>query len=74
MKIAIQGHPTRFKEIIDTLINLGGINNYKYNGNDYGLCYYLDKFKRINAQFISKINTNSYKLYTLEEFEKKIPI
>lgn len=33
MKIAIQGHPTRFKEVIDALINLGGINKYNYKGN-----------------------------------------
>lgn len=73
MKIAIQGHSTRFKEVIDTLINLGGINKSGYDGNSSNICYYIDEFKHVNGQFISKINTNSYKCYTLEEFEKEFP-
>lgn len=73
MKIAIQGHPERYKEVIDTLINLGGINKHDYKGNDSNICYYIDEFKHIEGQFISKINTNSYKCYTLEEFEKEFP-
>lgn len=73
MKIAIQGHSARFKEVIDILINLGGTNKLNYEGNDSSLYYYIDKFKHIQTQFISKTDTNSYKCYTLEEFEKEFP-
>lgn len=70
MRIAIQGHFERCKEVIDTLINLGGINKHNYVGDDAYLCYYIDECKHIEAQFISKIDENFYKCYTLEEFEK----
>lgn len=73
MKIAIQGHSIRFKEVIDTLANLGGINEYDYEGNDSSIYYYIDEFNHIMGQFKSAINTNLHKLYTLEEFEKEFP-
>lgn len=73
MKIAIQGHPKRCKEVIDTLINLGGINKYDYEGNDSDLCYCIDESNHIEGKFISKIGENFYKCYTLEEFEKEFP-
>lgn len=73
MRIAIQGHFERCKEVIDTLINLGGINKDNYIGDDDALCYYINECKHIEAQFISKIDENFYKCYTIEEFEKEFP-
>ena len=80
MKIAIQGHATRFKEVIDTLVNLGGINKRNFIGDDTYICYYIDKFNYIEGQFVTKegqfvtkIDNAVYQLYTLEEFEKEFP-
>lgn len=73
MKIAIQGHATRFKEVIDTLVNLGGINKRNFVGDDTYICYYIDKFNYIEGQFGTKIDKDIYQLYTLEEFEKMYP-
>lgn len=69
MKIAIQGHPTRGKEVIKILESLGGINKYNYYGNS-SKAYY-----EIHGDLIQCMNTKSddYKYYTLEEFEKEFP-
>lgn len=72
MKIAIQGHPTRGKEIIQILKNLGATS---YGTND--TCshpewyWYINKNREVccnNKKFMC-----GYKLYTLEEFEKEFP-
>ena len=73
MKIAIQGHATRFKEVIDTLVNLGGINKHKYTGDNFNLFYYIDECNHIEALFLPIIDKNLYKCYTLEKFEKEFP-
>lgn len=73
MRIAIKGHPTIFKKVIDALINLGGINKYNYKGNDSGIYYYINESYHIQGQFISVIDKNLYKRYTLEKFEKEFP-
>ena len=74
MKIAIQGHPTRGKEIIQILENLGGKNEayLRGNSNDY---YYIDDDNlkgiiRCDGKVYLK---RCYKKYTLEEFEKEFP-
>ena len=69
MKIAIQGHPTRGKEIIQILESLGGRNRYNFNG--FGTFkYYIDSFNKIN---IAAYLTSDWKIYSLEEFEKEFP-
>ena len=69
MKIAIQGHPTRGKEIIQILESLGGRNMYNFNG--FGTFkYYIDSFNKIN---IAAYLTSDWKIYSLEEFEKEFP-
>lgn len=73
MKIAIQGHPTKYKKVIDILINLGGINKHHYIGDDSYLCYYIDELNHIQKKFISEIDADVYKLHTLEGFEKEFP-
>lgn len=73
MKIAIQGHPTKYKKVIDILINLGGVNKRHYTGDDSDLCYYIDELNHIQSKLISEIDTDVYKLHTLEGFEKEFP-
>ena len=73
MKIAIQGHSTRGKEVIQILKSLGGKNTHKLcgNGKDYANYYHIDNCGII--AFSSKCYLCNYKFYTLEEFEKEFP-
>jgi hypothetical protein len=74
MKIAIQGHPTRGKEIIQILESLGGKKLYYLNASDKCLLFFID-----DKEYISCIHHESplvkecFKIYTLEEFEKEFP-
>jgi len=70
MKIAIQGHPTRGKEIIKILESLGGVNTYSLSGACLTSFYYINKNNNIKDAGKSLCN---YTLYTLEEFEKEFP-
>lgn len=73
MKIAIQGHPTKGKEVIQILERFGG-NNYNYlNATSPRLYYYNGNFNHIDYIHRDSINRNIYKCYTLEEFEKEFP-
>lgn len=67
--IAIQGHPTRGKEVIQILESLGGINICNHLGNNF--CAYYE----IHGNLIQCmcIKSDNYKYYTLEEFEKEFP-
>lgn len=69
MKIAIRGHESRGKEVIQILESLGGINSYKHTG-DNPVIYY-----ELHGHSIIGMCTKSakYKYYTLEEFEKEFP-
>lgn len=73
MKIAIQGHPTRGKEVIQILESLGGKNIHGLNGNgkDYEHYYHIDSRSIITLS--SKYDLHNCKFYTLEEFEKVYP-
>ena len=69
--IAIKGHETRGKEIIELLEMLGG-KNVGYSG--YGSRYYnyIDNFDNIIGN-TELPNDKSFEIYTLEEFEEKFP-
>lgn len=69
MKIAIQGHPTRGKEVIQILKSLGGLNSLGLSGTTSNRYYYINDDNSIMARFYNK----NYKIYTLEEFEKEFP-
>ena len=69
MKIAIQGHPIREKEVIQILESLGGSNPYNYSGSN-PTCYYEIHG---NTILCACTKSNNYKYYTLEEFEKEFP-
>ena len=68
MKIAIQGHLTRGKEVIQILESLGCKNN-EYHGDNPAI-YYEAHNNSIRAMCTK---SNDYKYYTLEEFEKEFP-
>lgn len=72
MKIAIQGHPTRGKEIIQILRSLGATSYRIYDKCSHPEWYwYINKNKEIVCD--PKKSMQGYKLYTLEEFEKEFP-
>ena len=72
MKIAIQGHPTRGKEVIQTLESLGGINKKMFTGIYDESFYFIDYKNEINDDYKENF-LPTYKLYTLEKFEKEFP-
>ena len=69
MKIAIQGHLTRGKEVIQILESLGGKNDRTHKGDNPN-CYY-----ELHGGYIWCVETKSHRIkyYTLEEFEKEFP-
>lgn len=70
MKIAIQGHPVRGKEVIQILESLGGKNTPNHDGkSDY--VYYVSNID--NCIYKTSLLLSEYKHYTLEEFEKEFP-
>lgn len=71
MNFAIQGHPFRGKEVIQILESLGGKNTEKLKGT-YKTFYYIDDKNEIGDDHKDNFPP-TYKLYTLEEFEKEFP-
>ena len=73
MKIAIQGHESRGKEVIQILESLGGKNIHELcgNGKDYEHYYHINTCGIITLS--SKYDLHNYKFYTLEEFEEEFP-
>ena len=74
MKIAIQGHPTRGKEVIQILESLGGKNRAWLQGTAVSAYYYIN-YNENNIILCHDITyVNKYcKKHTLEEFEKEFP-
>ncbi len=71
MKIAIQGHPIRGHKVIQILKSLGGKNTEGLEGT-YETFYYIDDKNEIGDDH-KKNFPLTYKLYTLEEFEREFP-
>ena len=71
MKIAIQGHLTRGKEVIQILESLGGKSREELTGRRISQYYFINCNGDIDLNL--KINLLNHKLYTLEEFEKEFP-
>ena len=69
--IAIQGHSTRGKEVIQILESLGGKNREELTGRRISYYYFINCNGNIDLNL--KINLFNRKLYTLEEFEKEFP-
>lgn len=69
--LAIKGHPTRGKEVIEILEMLGGINTYKINYTEKNLLYCLREGD--NVIIATYPNTSITKIFTIEEFLEKYP-
>lgn len=81
-KIAIQGHPTRGREIIEILEMLGGVNEFAADGNAIAMadnswaCYTIDPiggFICIIGKSDDRPDSVDWKTFTLEEFIQKFP-
>lgn len=73
-QLAIKGHPTRGKEVIEILEMLGGNNNISnYRGESKDLVYFIksDYYGFIGRD--TESNIHSYNIYSLEEFLEKYP-
>lgn len=70
--LAIKGHPTRGKEVIEILEMLGGKNTVNHDGRNTGRFYFIDTTNIIrNGYGTGKlVGMDSY---TLEEVEAKCP-
>ena len=74
MKITIQGHPTRGKEIIQILESLGGKKLYYSDASDKYLVFFINDKGHISCLNRKNPTVKEYrKIYTLEEFEKEFP-
>lgn len=78
--LAIRGHSTRGKEVIELLEMMGGTNPFSNNGKLLGnketCCYYIAKNapnKYIFWNYIGPEEINNYKIFTIEEFLEKYP-
>ena len=69
--LAIQGHPTRGKEVIQILESLGGINRLNHNGH-YPNCFYYVAGDD-NTIAWTCVRPQYRNVFTLEEFEKEFP-
>ena len=72
MKIAIQGHPTRGKEVIQILESLGGRNAFNYNGDFIRTAYFIGMDYSIYG-FCADSPKVGFKVYNLEAFETQFP-
>ena len=69
-QLAIKGHATRGKEVIEILEMLGGKNKAYLNGTDTCLVYYICLEGYIDTLYAV---SNKYKVFTLEAFLEKFP-
>lgn len=70
-QLAIKGHPTRGKEVIEILKMLGGRKEKNLGGSELFCWYYINENGDIDYKHYS-LFTNT-KVFTLEEFLKKFP-
>lgn len=69
--LAMKGHATRGKEVIEILEMLGGKNIHNYGGT-FNECYAIDNNK-ICTIYTSVAKIDNCTIFTLEEFEEKYP-
>ena len=73
-KLAIKGHPTRGKEVIELLEMLGGVNIDNFHGIDIDDVYVIDKYNNICFMDIDAASAaGNHVIFTLEEFLEKYP-
>lgn len=72
-KLAIKGHATRGKEVIELLEMMGGNSIYDHwKGDQEHLRYFINKQGNIDNGYLMD-NHNNYKVFTLEGFLEKYP-
>ena len=71
--LAIKGHPTRGKEVIQLLEMLGGVNKYKIDAIRQTYVYFIDTDGIIRLLQINQLLPEKDIVYSLEEFEEKYP-
>ena len=72
-KLAIKGHPTRGKEVLEILEMLGGKNGLLGGGNKNFIYYIKPSNDYIMVEDINNCNLNEFTIFTLEEFLEKHP-
>ena len=70
-KLAIMGHPTRGKEVIELLEMMGGVNTKNVDGKCSVFYFFIDNETSIGCA--SNFNNNNFVYFTLEEFLEKYP-
>ena len=72
-KIAIQGHSTRGKDVINILKLLGGKDPHNFSGNRETCYYFINAGDRIDlcSKKNKLMSLSSHTFYTLEEYEQK---
>lgn len=69
--LAIKGHKTRGREVIELLEMLGGKNRWNYSGDSISSTYYLNNDKII--YYCNDYWACAYEIFTLESFLEKFP-
>ena len=75
-KLAIKGHSTRGKEVIELLEMMGGVNSNKAYGNlpnNWDVSYYIFKDGVISVSENKILTKKQFEIFTLEEFLEKYP-
>ena len=70
-KLAIKGHVSRGKEVVELLKMMGGCES-GYSGGVMDCYYYISQFGNIEASY-KPYEFDTYIVYTLEEFLEKYP-
>ena len=70
--LAIKGHQTRGKEVIEILEMLGGKNTQRHDGNYVDYMYIINKPYNPEIECLYAVSS-VYKVFTLEEFLEKFP-
>ena len=72
--LAIKGHSTRGKEVIELLEMLGGVNIDNFRGIDIDDVYVIDKYNNICFMDIDAASAaGNHVIFTLDEFYEKYP-
>ena len=71
--LAIKGHTTRGKEVIELLEMLGGKNEYQVTAIRENRVYFVDEYQNINFLKINQLLPEHFIIFTLEEFLEKYP-
>ena len=74
-QLAIKGHATRGREVIQLLEMLGGKNIHRIDAiRDYCVYFVMDdKNKTISSLKLNQVLPEQFIIYSLEEFEEKFP-